>query len=162
MLCVVNRKYDFDAEELFYQKMKGVPAATATESAAHFIDLVLADDFDDDDEDDFEDCVGDGQTRCSQVDASATLVREAFLGGDPDVERLVAQRLLTAAAWDYIRKHHLLPPRPKYPSLSRHECDRRCWTDSSARLSLESSQEREPFDDHSGPGHRSPALLNGG
>jgi hypothetical protein len=156
MLCVVNRKYDFDAEELFYQKMKGVPAATANESAAHFIDLVLADDFDDDDDDFYDDGVGDGQTRCSQVDASATLVREAFLGGDPDVERQVAQRLLTPAAWDYIRKHHLLPPRPKYPSLSRRECARRCCTDS-----LESSQEREPFDDHPGPGHRSPAPLNG-
>lgn len=98
MLCVVNRKYDFNAEHLFNEKMKGVPAAAAESNSesAHFIDLVLADDGD-----------------YSELDASATLVREAFLGGDSVVEKQVAERLLSPAAWEYIRKRNLLPPRSK-------------------------------------------------
>jgi len=102
MLCVVNRKYDFNAEHLFNEKMKGVPAAEGegNSESAHFIDLVLADDGD-----------------YSELDASATLVREAFLGGDSVIEKQVAEKLLTPAAWEYIRKRNLLPPRSKYATF---------------------------------------------
>lgn len=100
MICVVNRKYEFDAAELFKEKMKGVP--TSEDGSSHFIDLVMA-------EDSAEYC---------QIDASATLIREAFLSGDPVLERQVCHRLLSESAYQYIRKHRLLEPRPKYAVLS--------------------------------------------
>jgi hypothetical protein len=115
MVCVVNRKYEFDAQELFHKKMKGVKAAATGDSTdspgAPFIDLVFADAYSS--SGGGETGLEGGEASWTEVDASASLVREAFLGGDPAVERRVCERLLPPAVREYIRKHDLLPPRPK-------------------------------------------------